>query len=311
MKTKKIFQLGFLLIAVLTFVAAGCKKDSTSNGKNSDTASLQQLTKDENNVTKISDDASNDANAVLSGATLKMVGPWLCNVTVDSTATANDTIVYYLTYNGLNCNGNIFRTGKQEVRKRVGTVWGQPGTVVLTKLINFHITHVYSGKSMTLNGTRTHENVSGGFIWQLGNGVTSVVHKITGSMQATFDDGSTRTWMIARQHVYTGTLTQLVMTTDGFGSADGYNNLATWGLNRNGEQFYSQITQSIVHKQACDWNPVAGTIIHQVPSDNKTATVSYGYDDNNLPVTGDNCPTRYRIDWVKNGNSGTIFLQLP
>jgi len=312
MKTKKIFRLGFLLIGLLALIATGCKKDTTTNKKNSDTATLQQLTKDENNVSNVSDDASNDANAVLSGVTtLKITGPWLCNVTVDSTSIINDTITYYLTYNGLNCSGNLLRTGKQEIRKKAGTFWGQAGTVVITKLIDFHITHVYSGKTLVLNGTRTFENVSGGFIWQLGSGVTSVVHRVTGTMLATFDDGTTRTWNIARQQVYTGTLTQLVLTTDGFGTADGYNNLVTWGISRNGEQFYTQVTQSVVHRQACNWNPVSGIMIHQVPSDNKSATVTYGYDDNNLPVTGDNCPTRYRVDWVKNGFSGTMFLPLP
>jgi predicted secreted protein len=244
--------------------------------------------------------------------TLKMTGSWLCNVTVDSTAVVNDTITYYLTYNGLNCNGKLIRTGKQEIKKKVGTHWGMTGATVITTLIDFHVVHVNSGKAITLNGTRTHENVSGGFIWQLGTGgATSIVHKITGNLQATFDDTTTRTWSLARQLVYTGTPTALVMTTDGFGSADGYSNLITWGVSRNGEQFYTQVLQSVVHRQACNWDPVSGIVKHQVPSDNKSATVTYGYDSNNQPITGDECPTRYRVDWVKNGHSGTMFLPLP
>ena len=312
MKTQKIFRLGFILIALLAIVATGCKKDNTTNTKSSDTSSLQQLTKDEDNVTHVSDDASNDANVVLSGSTPKMFDPyWPCHVTLDSTRTSNDTITYYLTYNGTNCNGHLIRTGKQEVKIKVGTYWGQSGTVVITKLINFTVTHVYSGKTVKLNGTRTFENVSGGLIWQL-NGTNSITQRISGTMQATFDDNSTRTWHIARQHVFTGTLPdQLVLTTDGFGVAGGYTNLFTWGTTRNGEQFYTKDSVAVLHKQVCNWNPVSGVIVHQVPSDDKKATVTYGYDDNNQPVTGDNCPTRYRVDWEKNGNFGTIFLPLP
>lgn len=313
MKTMNLFKAGLLLIAALAVLASGCKKDETTNNGNKDTASLQQLTKDENEVSTISDEAGNDANAALSGGNngLKYNGPWLCNVTIDSLLLANDTIVLYLTYNGLNCNGTLDRHGKQEVRRKASTFWGQAGTVVISKLIDFQVTRVATGKSMTLNGTRQMENVSGGVMWQLGNGLTSIVHRMSGSMQATFDDGTTRTWNIARQIVFTGNIGgTLVRTTDGFGSAEGYDNLSTWGTTRNGEQFYTQITQSVVHKQACQWKPCSGMVYHQVPSDNKTALVTFGYDDNNQPITGDDCPTRYRIDWAKNGYSGTIFMPL-
>ena len=163
---------------------------------------------------------------------------------------------------------------------------------------------------MTLNGVRVYENVSGGLLSQLGSGVSSVVHKVTGAVSATFDDNSTRTWNIARQRTFTGTTGNYVMTVDGFGSADGYGNLVAWGTNRHGEAFYTQIIQSVVHKQACGWDPCSGVKSHQIPSDGKMATVTFGFDDNNQPVTGSNCPTRCRIDWEKNGQTGTIFFQI-
>ncbi len=314
MKTKNVIKLAAILIAVIGISTAGCKKDK-NEGKDTNTSSLQQLTKDDAAIQSASDDVLNDANDILAKKTNKEVDSlnWPCNVILDSTITAGSNITYYLTFNGLNCNGTRNRDGKVEVTIPINTHWSDVGATATLTLISLKITKVSTGKYVILNGTKTFENVSGGLIKNLGNGTTtSVVYKITGAIQATFDDNTTRTWNIARQRTFTGTFPgQLIETTDGFGSADGYSNLVVWGINRDGEQFYTQITQSVVHRQTCGWDPVSGIKIFQIPGDSKKATVTFGYDDNNQPVTGTNCPTRYKVDWEKNGNSGTIFLQLP
>jgi len=100
------------------------------------------------------------------------------------------------------------------------------------------------------------------------------------------------------------------MTIDGFGSEGEYSNLVMWGINRHGENFYIQIDQSVVHKQTCEWDPVSGIKVMSIPGDGKKSTVTYGYDDNNQPVTGNECPTRFRVDWQKGTHSGTIYLPL-
>lgn len=310
MKTKNVIKLAAILIAVIGISTAGCKKDKNES-KDINTSSLQQLTKDENTIQNASDDVLNDVNSVLSGSSGKSIEGLPCNVTVDSSSVVGDTITYHLTFNGPNCAGTRLRVGEALIKKNVNTHWHQAGATVTVKLINLKITKVSSGKYVILNGTKIFENVSGGFIVNL-NGANSVVHKITGYINATFDDNTTRTWNIARQRTFTGTFPgQLIETNDGFGSADGYSNLVVWGVNRDGEQFYTQITQSVVHRQTCGWDPVSGIKIYQIPSDSKKATVTFGYDDQNQPIIGTNCPTRYKVDWEYNGNSGTIFLQLP
>ena len=312
MKPLKLIQLSFMALALLGFSLTGCKKDNLNQGSN-DNSSVLQLSADEQAVNNAMDDAAKDAESILSaGVTrLKSTNGWPCNATIDSTQKVNDTITFFITYNGSNCSGNRTRTGKVEIKKAVGTHWLLPGATVKYKYINYTITHNKTGKSITINGTKTFTNLSGGFIWQLGAGATSIVQRISGVMQAKFDDGSTRTWNVARQITYTGTPGQLVMTIDGFGNAGTFDNLVTWGTNRNDEPFYTQITQSVVHKQLCGWDPVSGIKIHQIPAKSKSATITFGYDDNNTPITGDLCPTKYRVDWQRNGNSGTSYILLP
>jgi hypothetical protein len=210
----------------------------------------------------------------------------------------------------LNCNGTRNRTGQIEIKKKAGTHWGEAGTTVIFKYIGFTVTRVSTNKTIVLNGTKTFTNVNGGHRWQVGTIINSYVERISGSMQATLEDGSVRIWNVARQLTYTGTPGQFLVTIDGFGQAGTYQNLVVWGTNRQSEEFYTQITQSVVHKQACNGDPVSGIKIHQIPSDNKSATITFGYNDNNELITGDECPTRYRVDWQKNNQSGTSYLPL-
>jgi hypothetical protein len=316
MKTKNLFRLGFLMIAAMTLSFTGCKKDTTTdkNKTTGNTESLQQLTKDENNVENASDMALNDATTELSPSSLKSTdhGGGPCNTTITVSPVVDDTITIDINYHGPDCNNMHNRSGDVIVKKRFSEDWGQPGATVLMHLNNFKITKLLTGKSITMNGTKHFENVSGHYLWQLGldSAVTACVDKVWGTITATFDDTTTRVWNIARQRTFTGNLIALVMTTDGFGQADGISNLASWGTNRNGEQFYSSINPSVVHKQVCNWNPCEGSIKHEIPSQSKSATVTFGYNSNFQLITNGDCPTYYRIDWVFGPNSGTMFLPL-
>ncbi len=312
MKTHNLIQLGALFLTVCAISLTGCKKDNIDNG-NSDSTSMEQLGTDETNMEVVTDDAMKDVEGVLSyhPGNFKSTAGIPCNATVDSTAVVNDSITIYITYNGLNCNGTRNRVGKVEIRKKVGTHWGQAGATVIVKHIDFTVTRVATGKTITINGIKTFENVSGGFVWQLGTTLTSVVQKVSGNMSVSFDNGTSRTWNIARQRTYTGTPGALILTNDGFGVEGEYSNLVTWGTNRHGEQFYTQITQQVVHKELCGWDPVSGIKVHQIPSNEKSATITFGYNNNNEPITGDECPTRFRVDWQKGNHSGTKYIQLP
>jgi len=310
MKTMNLFRLTMLVLAVAGLSLTGCKKDKNIN-PSADSSTLQQLSNDEQAVESASDESMNDVNLYLSGGSYKSSRMLPCNATIDSTAVVNDTLTIYITYNGLNCSGTLFRTGQVEIRKHVGMHWFQAGATVMVKHINFTITRVSSQKSITINSTKVYKNVSGGVIWQLGNGMDAIVHRTWGHVDVTFDNGTTRAWNVARQITFTGTMPNaLILTLDGFGSADGLENLVVWGTNRQNETFYTQILQSVVHRQVCGFDPCTGIKKHSIPADAKSATLTFGYNSNNEPITGDECPTKFRLDWQKNNNSGTIYLWL-
>jgi len=311
MKTIHLIRTGALLLALTGLTLTSCKKDKLDEGKN-DSTSLTQLSSDEMNVEEITNDALQDVEGLLSyQGSLKSTAGIPCNATIDSTSVVNDTITIYITYDGLSCNGRKYRTGQVEIRKQVGSHWGMQGASVNVKYIDFTVTRVATGKTIILNSDKTFTNVTGGFIYMLGqNGFTSLVHRLSGYVSVTFDNNTTRTWNIARQRTFTGTPGDLAVTIDGFGTTGEYTNLVVWGTNRNGEDFYTSIAESVVHKEVCEWHPVSGIKIHEIPTADKSATITFGYDSNNQPVTNGDCPTHYRVDWQNGTYTGTSFLPL-
>jgi len=317
MKTKIIIRQAIVLIMISTLsIVVGCKKDRKNDVVDPDTSSLQQLCKDDAQTQASDDQIMNDVNDVLSkngGKTVNDSLPNSCTITIDTLlGPLTDTVRYTFAYNGYSGLHNFLRTGTVIVKKLATTHWKDLGATVWITYIDLQITKISSGKTFTFNGFRTYVNVLGGLIRGLGTTQDSVKHQITGSMQITFEDNTSRTWNIRRTRTYTGTYpSQLLLTVNGFGSDGGYNDLVEWGTNRNGETFYTQITSSVVFRETCDWDPCSGVKIHQIPSDNKKAVVTFGFDDNNQPITGTACPTKYQIAWTKGSNSGTIYLSLP
>ncbi|MFH1297287.1 MAG: hypothetical protein ABIJ04_08460 [Bacteroidota bacterium] len=310
MKTNHLFKFGLLLVAALALVITGCQKDPVDPPPGNGSTSVQQISQDDNQMQKINDDINLDIEIMMTGGGLKST-TWLpCNATIDSTNVVNDTITYYITYHGLNCPETLYRTGKVEVKKHVGTHWYMPGATVMVKIINLQITRVATQKTITINGVKTHRNVTGGLLVQLGYGINTIVHKTWGFMTVNFDDGTNRTWNIARRCVYTGTLGQFVIGVDGFGQVGEYTNLVTWGVARSGEQFFIRVPQPVHFVQVCAFNPCDGIQQIDIPSADKGATITYGFDSNNQPVVPPACPTKYRVDWYHGQNSGTIYLWL-
>jgi hypothetical protein len=324
MKTKNVFKLMAILIAVVGINIAGCKKDhSTSTSTTPDTSSLSQLAKDDSQVQASDDEISNDANATLSSSSAKSMDtlPVInsCTITVDTVGATKDTLQITLLYTGFNTGHNFSRTGTVVITRPLGVQWKTQGCAVTFKYIQLAVTKVSTGKTFMFDGTRTWTNISGGLIKNLNGSSATVTHQITGQMQITFDYGtansSTRTWYIYRQRVWGGTFpTALTVTVSGFGSNSGYSNLVEYGTNRNGEPFFSSINTPILYDYntciAYQFVPIWGSLTHQIPSANKSATLTFGYTSSGTLVTQGSCATYYLLSYNIKGTTGTILLPI-
>lgn len=301
----------YLILTAVTFITGltllnACKKEST------DTTDVTTLNKeqasDAEDVSSASDAIDDEMDNVMSVSALKstQVINRPCNISIDSTQIASKKIT--ITFNGANCAGTRTRTGSIVVTLSQGTSWSAAGAVLTVTYNNVKIVNNATQRYIILNGTKTHTNVSGGLIKNLGLEGTpaTIVRKIeSGNMSVTFTNGTSRTWNIARQRSFTLDNGSLVITISGFGEADGKSNLVEWGTNRRNVAFYTQITTPVVMSQSCDYKPSSGVKIHYVAL--RTITTTLGTDESGTPVTS-GCADYFKITWEAVGGSKTAIL---
>ena len=304
-KSIKLFVIMLLSAAVMT----ACKKDEPVEVP-TNSAPVQQLSQDDSSVEYNVDEVIYDAGDILSGNYGMKNLTLPCNSTLESVNVANDTVSYHISYHGQNCSQTKTRTGSVIIKIREDTQWSTPGSILLVELKDYKVTNILNGLTMTMTGSSSLENVSGGIIQQLGSGVNTVINKNVADVMVTFSGYPEREWHLTKMLVYTGTPGNLALAVNGFGVSHGYQSVLSWGKDREGKTFFSQVAQSVVYTEACNFLPRSGKQIYSYPGDNLTATVTYGFNYNNEPITGAECPTHYKLEWQQHGNSGTIFIPL-
>jgi hypothetical protein len=187
-----------------------------------------------------------------------------------------------------------------------GVQWKNAGAAVTVTFQNLKITRVRDNKSITINGSKTYTNVSGGLLINLPT-LGSITHAITSTgLSITFDNGSQRSWQVSKQRVFTYSGGGVVTTTGTH--TDGNNTgIAEWGTNRFGATFATSIVEPLVVRQDCSFRLTSGKVKHTTPT--VTATATFGLNANGEPTTCPGLGTYYfKVIWTgANGNSITVI----
>lgn len=329
MKTKKI---QFLVITTsLSLFLFACKKDSSPSNSTPTNAQLQTQSDDESRVSNETDAAFDDVNTTMTsqasvtgageggslrygvittGGNQDTVKSLICDavVTVD---TVDNPRTITITYNGSNCQLTRVRTGSVVISMPKGQKWTTAGASVTVQFLNLKITRVLDSKSITLNGTHTYTNVSGGSLLSLNaNSTAPIVHTIAGSnMSITFDDGSQRNWNVARQRSYSYN-NGVVLVTTGTHSNGNTAGISEWGTNRFGTPFTVQIKQGLTISQSCAWQLTAGEVA--LTNEQGTTDITFGLNSSGQATS---CPIGsgvYYFQLVWTGKSGkTYTITMP
>ena len=319
MKKRVQFLLAAVLMISVTFI--GCKKSDSSSTTNDD-AALTAHSEDQNGFSQATDEIANDGNNAISGYAAFQGRPGDANGTngvavlpCNATAvldSAGGVRRLTITYNGLNCAGTRTRTGVVVYSIPLAQRWRDTGAVITMSVQNLVITRVSDGKSITVAGTATVTNVSGGRVFDLGQpgGPTSITHAIASTgMTITFDNGSARSWQIAKQRVFTYANGSIVITTTGTYNDGTYSNISEWGTNRFGNAFVTTISQPMVIRESCQWRLTSGQITHYKLA--ATIVATFGLDSAGNPTTcpGPGVPYYFKIVWTgANGVVRTFIL---
>ncbi|HSZ71439.1 MAG TPA: hypothetical protein VK750_02105 [Cytophagaceae bacterium] len=299
---KTLVKISMLcLCAGLIFTACKKKTDETP------AADTTQQTNggDDTRAQNESDAAASDAETAMttSNSTMRSESTIINNSTIGAnidTSSANASVkTLVITYDGISHIGGRVRTGSISVALTTGSHWKAAGSVITLTFNNYKATRLSDGKSITLNGTKTITNVSGGLITTMIVGDSLVRTVASTNMSFTFDDGTQRTWNISRTRAITKqSSTGYTLYIMGTGSAGGYNNVAAWGTTRLGLPFYSIINQAIVWNTAkCLYAPISGS--RTIQGITRALTITYGVDEQGNAVTSATCPYGVRLNWTK------------
>lgn len=309
MKSKIRLLAAVILLMSVSFES--CKKTDTNPPITDSTSNLAVHANDELQVSGEVDGIANDANIVMesnasfNGRIENTLGT-VCNATTVADST-NDIKKITVTYNGLDCSGKRSLTGVVVFSMPKATHWKDAGAVLTVNIQQLKITRGNDNKSITINGTKTITNVSGGRLTDLATRGT-ITHIIAGTdLSVTFDNGTQRTWQVAKKRVFTYN-NGIVITTTGNHTEGAVDGIAEWGTNRFGNAFVTAISQPMVIRQDCDFRLVSGEVTHgKLIAD---VTVTFGLNAAGEPSS---CPGTghyyYKLVWKGiNGESKTVTL---
>lgn len=297
-----------LLIAFFTTVIfTSCEKEGTTD--NSDTeipthSDDQSRFSGETDAIAVDAGIALESNSSFTGRTSRPMAV-ICNATVTFDTTSNPRTIT-ITYNGVNCVGNATRTGVVVLSMPGGVHWKNAGAALNVNVQNLRITRLIDNKSITINGTQTFTNTSGGLLINLPS-LGTITHTITSNgISVTFDNGTQRSWQVAKQRVFTYN-NGVVITSSGIHTEGNITNIAEWGVNRFGYAFTSAITQPLIIKQDCNFRLVTGQVTHISGGMNATAT--FGLDENGNPIS---CPGagNYYFKLVWNRPNGDTLTRI-
>ena len=303
-------QISFLLTAMIAMsvIFTSCKKTDTD--ATNDSTELATHSDDQARFANETDAVANDANTVIDNYTsfsgrIENVTGTICDATatIDS---SNGLRRITITYNGLNCSGTRTRTGVVLLTMPLATHWKDAGAVLTVQAQNLKITRVIDGKSITINGTETITNVTGGRLINLA-ALGTIKHAIASpGVTVTFDNGTSRSWQIAKQRVFTYN-NGIVITTTGTHTDGNISGISEWGTNRFGNAFVTAITQPMVIRQDCSFRLTAGQVTHQHLL--ATVVVTFGLDSAGNPTTCPNGVYYFKTVWTGiNGIVRTYIL---
>lgn len=308
---KKLLTLLPIAIVSMGLFFTSCKKNSTTSADL--TTEFKDQSDDQARFSNETDAVANDANAAMENLggsyagdtplTPQLPAPCDATIAVDTASTPRKITITYL---GTNCLGNRTRTGTVVISFAPTFRWVNAGAYFTVNYQNLRITRVSDSKSILINGEKRITNVSGGKLRNLATRTTPIVHEVTSSsMNITFDDGTQRSWQIAKRRTFTYYDNGIVISVTGFGPQGG--GVAEWGINRHNNSFTSAIIEPMVVKQSCNFRLVSGKIKHTGPV--VTVNTTFGLDATGNPVTA--CPTGafyYKLVWT--GANGLSYTHI-
>ena len=306
---------GLLIAAFL--LAAGilnsCKKESSENVLLDQQA--RQFNDDSNSFKSESDQADNDINSSLQdipafGRIAGIQTIPVCGLSIDSSQIAQKILYLNFDSSAVCLTPARKRSGQIKVQLTGGNYWRDAGAELTVTYINFRVVRLSTGRTITVNGVKTLTNLNGnnwpGFI----AGTDTLRYRSRAfNLQVQFSSGPVATWNAAHttSWLYAPSGPEVIFTVNGDTTLSSYSHVASWGINRNGNNFITYYLQPAVSNSLCGFTrPESGELVHHLDSSDFTVKLGVDISGNH---TGAGCAYGYKVTWRYNGtNAGTIVI---
>ncbi len=308
------FHLSFFATLMLALALTACKKDKEGPSQEETNLQIAAQADDAAQLSFEMDATIADATFFLeSDGNLSGINSVLEQPVCDATITTDfesDPKTVTITYNGEGCSLARTRTGKVILSMAQGVEWKNAGASVTITYEDFKVVRTADQKSVTVNGSKTYTNVTGGVTFQLYiDQVQSIKHSvISDNISVKFNAGTVQQWHTAREYEITYNNQDVRVAITGLHSEGSVEGIAEWGTNRFGNTFVTTIDVPVVVSYVCNKRVISGEVTHNTQA--YSATVTFGLDINGNPVT---CPEGnyyYNVEWV-GANNTTFRAILP
>lgn len=308
---KKFF---FLCSLSAAFMLHSCNKDNNSSTVD---PNAKQHNEDVSNVKSENDASNNEINSYLAGIPTfgknnNTLATDICGATYDTTHLHDVIPTVYINFDGTTIcpNPNRKRSGQVKVELVSGTHWSDIGAQLRLTYTNFKVTFVdLSNHYITFNGVKYLTDVNGiDWIGVLLGTKTILLKERCNDMTVTFENGQTSQWLSARtsEWGYNPTLSQIYTTVNGDTTIDG-KLLDSWGVNRYGQTFKTEMIQAWKSNTTCGWwRPTQG--IYKSETSSFSITATFGTNNTGTQITS-GCAYGFKLEWaITGGSSGNAVI---
>lgn len=294
-----------ILLCTVLFMGA-CKKRRAFNDEDG------QSSVDAISAAAANDEVMSDVNAAIGGQSLLRgkssevngsIFPLPCGLSIDTLNIIHGMVK--LNYSGQSCNNRkregliIIKTLNYPLKK-----WKNKGCVLEIEYVDYKVTNTNSGKYVSIKGIVNFTNESGGTWYDLWfTSQSNLVHTISATNLKVNYDGNSTTYNISRRLTYTFKSTGKITTcvVEGTGIKEGGSNFESWGINRKGDNYTSQITTPLKWTTACGSHVlIEGEMKVKVDTKDFELNSRFAVDEKGNDVAADqaSCPYGWKLSWT-------------
>jgi hypothetical protein len=205
MKKLKLTFIGTCLLATAIFT--GCDKKDVEPKKMGNKTSDQAASSE---VDEALDNVNDVINNKVGGGSNHRVGAYNlpCGVVSIDSSTNNGGghKIYSVHYGNQTPCGYKYKSGDISFSLQNASTFDAAGAEFLVTFINYTVEVRATGSIVVINGTITTTNMSGGYIWEAVTAGSTITHKVRGTLDVTYSDGTIRSRSYFQQRVWDNTI---------------------------------------------------------------------------------------------------------